>query len=71
MVIIRSDNAPVEIYHVGQNSEGPYKEMHWREHRGAENDKINHPNKSESSKINRKLFSKMRAKYWFNEYFKE
>jgi len=27
----KEDGTPVEIYHVGQNPAGPYKEMHWKE----------------------------------------
>ena len=64
----KSDGTRVEIHHIGQNPEGPFKEMHWSEHRGKDTYKINHPNSD--SKINRKEYDKQRKEYWAKE-FKE
>ena len=60
----KSDGTSVEIHHQGQNPEGPFDEMHWREHRGAGNDAINHPNKGSASKIDRKTFKAQKLEYW-------
>ncbi|MEO0685404.1 MAG: HNH/ENDO VII family nuclease, partial [Cyanobacteria bacterium J06649_11] len=64
----KSDGTSVEIHHEGQNPNGPLREMHWRDHRGAGNDGINHPNKGSASRIDRKQFDKDRRSYWKNEY---
>ena len=64
----KEDGTPVELHHVGQSPTGPYKEMHWRNHRGKGNDKINHPDKEEPSNIDRKGFQRQRREYWRNEY---
>jgi hypothetical protein len=42
--------------------------MHWEDHRGKGNDKINHPNKDQPSKIDRKEFEKAKRQYWKKEY---
>lgn len=60
----KSDNTPVEIHHKGQNPSGPFKEMHWEDHRGAGVDKINHPNKGGKSQISRSKFGTAKKKYW-------
>lgn len=41
----KSDGTKVELHQIGQNPEGPYKEMHWFDHRGKANFKKNHPGK--------------------------
>lgn len=64
----KKDKTPVEIHHVGQKKEGPFKEMHWDDHRGAGNDKKNHPNKGLPSKVDRKEFDKAKREYWSKEY---
>ncbi len=64
----KEDGTPVELHHVGQSPTGPYKEMHWREHRGKGNDKANHPDKGEPSNIDRRGFQRQRREYWNNEY---
>jgi RHS repeat-associated protein len=64
----KKDGTPVELHHVGQSPTGPYQEMHWKEHRGKGNDKINHPDKGEPSKIDRRGFQRQRREYWNNEY---
>ena len=64
----KKDGKTVEIHHIGQNPNGPFKEMHHSEHRGKGNYKSNNPNGSESSKINRNEFNKLRNEYWKNEY---
>jgi hypothetical protein len=58
----------VEIHHEGQKPNGPFKEMSKAEHRGKGNDKVNHPEKSTPSKIDRKEFQKARTAYWKKEY---
>jgi RHS repeat-associated protein len=65
----KKDGTSVEIHHEGQSMEGPYKEMHWRDHRGKGNDKINHPDKGNPSKILRKLWDKQREEYWRQQNF--
>ena len=50
----KSDGTSVEIHHVGQNPDGPFKEMHWSEHRGKDTYRQNHPDNI--SKIDRKEF---------------
>ena len=64
----KSDNTPVEIHHQGQNSDGPFKEMHKVNHRGKGNYKANHPEHTNKSNINRKQFDKARIEYWKYEY---
>ena len=66
----KDDKKPVEIHHEGQNPSGPFKEMHWQDHRGQGNDKKNHPNKSQSSTIDRKAFNEAKKQYWKKEYGK-
>lgn len=62
----KSDNTSVEIHHVGQNPEGPFIEMHWKDHRGKGNNKGNHPIRK--TLIDRKDFRKKVRDYWINEY---
>ena len=62
----KSDNTSVEIHHVGQNPEGPFIEMHWKDHRGNGNNKGNHPIRK--TLIDRKDFRKKVRDYWINEY---
>ena len=64
----KDDETPVEIHHEGQDPNGPFKEMHWQDHRGQGNDKINHPNKGSSSQINRSKFNQAKQEYWKKEY---
>jgi len=64
----KKDGSSVEIHHEGQNKNGPFKEMNKNDHRGAGNDKVNHPNKSKPSQIDRKEFQKMKREYWKKEY---
>ena len=69
----KSDKTSVEIHHEGQNPSGPFKEMHWQEHRGKGNFKKNHSLKGES-RIDRNKFDEMRHEYWkkeYEQYFKE
>ena len=63
----KSDKTSVEIHHEGQNPNGPFKEMHWQEHRGKGNFKKNHSVKEES-RIDRNKFDEMRHEYWKKEY---
>jgi RHS repeat-associated protein len=64
----KEDGTPVELHHVGQSATGPYQELHWKDHRGKGNDKINHPDKGEPSNIDRREFQRQRREYWNNEY---
>jgi hypothetical protein len=64
----KKDGSSVEIHHKGQNPDGPYKEIHWKDHRGKGNDIPNHPNKKAPSKIDRKEWNKQRKEYWEKEY---
>ena len=68
--IFKDDKTPVEIHHMGQNNNGPYKEMHRSNHRGKDNYKKNHPQSNEKSRINREEFAKQKREYWQNEYDK-
>ena len=45
---------------MNQDPSGRIIEMHPEAHRGKGNDKINHPNKGQPSKQNRKAFNKQR-----------
>jgi uncharacterized protein RhaS with RHS repeats len=62
----KKDGTRVEIDHVDQNPSGPFREMHWKDHRGKDNHHKNHPNKS--SKINREDFNKAKREYWRKEF---
>jgi RHS repeat-associated protein len=64
----KSDKTAVEIHHEGQKREGPFTELHWKEHRGKGNDAINHPNKHKPSEVDRKEFDKAKRNYWKEEY---
>ena len=64
----KKDNKKVEIHHEGQNPNGPFSEKHPEDHRGKGNDKINHPNKSQPSKIDRNQFKKDKMEYWKKEF---
>jgi RHS repeat-associated protein len=64
----KKDNTPVEIHHEGQNPQGPFREMHWQDHRGKGNDKINHPDKAKPSKVDRRDFRKDTREYWKQEF---
>ncbi|MBS1947144.1 MAG: hypothetical protein JST47_05210 [Bacteroidetes bacterium] len=64
----KEDGTPVELHHVGQSATGPYQELHWKDHRGKGNDKVNHPKKGDPSNIDRKGFQRQRREYWRNEY---
>ena len=64
----KQDGTPVDIHHEGQNPNGPFKEMHWQEHRGKGNFKKNHPNLGQPSQIDRKEFEKAKKEYWKKEY---
>jgi RHS repeat-associated protein len=65
----KSDGTKVEIHHIDQNPNGPFVEMHWFDHCGKDNDKINHPNKGQATKIDRRAFNKAKGDYWSKEYF--
>jgi len=67
----KKDGTKVEIHHQGQNRKGPFKEMHWEDHRGKGNDKINHPNKGEPSQVDRGEFNRAKKKYWKKEFPKK
>ena len=62
--LFKEDGTPVEIHHVGQNINGPYIEMHQKDHRGKENYKKYHTLPSKNSQIDRKEFAKKRREYW-------
>jgi RHS repeat-associated protein len=64
----KSDGSPVEIHHEAQSPDGPFKEMHWQDHRGKGNYKTNHPNAGEPSSINRKEAQRQRQEYWRYEH---
>ncbi|GIP61913.1 hypothetical protein J32TS6_04680 [Virgibacillus pantothenticus] len=64
----KKDNKPIEIHHKDQNPDGPFYEMHPSDHRYGKNDKINHPNKGNPSKIDRKQWRKDRRNYWKSEW---
>ncbi|WP_158237853.1 HNH/ENDO VII family nuclease [Emticicia sp. TH156] len=67
----KKDDTPVEIHHEGQKREGPFKEMHWEDHRGKGNDALNHPNKNKPSQVDRKEFDKAKREYWKQQYPKK
>ena len=58
----------MEIDHVNQNPNGPFREMTRTDHRGKGNDKKNHPNKALPTKIDRKEFRKEVRGYWIKEW---
>ena len=60
----KSDGTKVEIHHVDQNLNGPFKELHWKDHRSAGVDKINHPNKHGKSDILKGRFGSDKKEYW-------
>ena len=64
----KKDGTSVEIHHEGQNPNGPFKEMHWQDHRGKGNFKKNHPNLDQPSQIDRNVFDKAKKEYWKKEY---
>ena len=64
----KKDGTSVEIHHKDQKREGPFKEMHWKDHRGKDNDSVNHPNKGGKSEVDRKEFDKAKKEYWKKEY---
>ena len=63
----KSDGTKVEIHHIDQNPQGPFREMHWSDHRGKGHYKENHP-QTNSSNIDRKSFNAQKKEYWKNEY---
>jgi len=67
----KKDGTSVEIHHDAQNPNGPFKEMHWKEHRGKGNYKKNHPNKKGLTPKERKEFNKARKQYWSDEYYND
>ena len=68
----KNDGASVEIHHIGQNPNGPFSEMHPKDHRGGENFKKNHPvGQTPLTKEQRKDFNKSRKEYWKKEYPKK
>ena len=64
----KKNGTAVEIHHEGQNPNGPFRELHRQDHRGVGNDKINHPNKSQPSQVERNEFARSRRDYWRSEY---
>ncbi|MES2520443.1 MAG: HNH/ENDO VII family nuclease, partial [Bacteroidota bacterium] len=67
----KKDGTSVEIHHEGQKREGPFKEMHWEDHRGKGNDAVNHPNKNQPSQVDRKEFYNAKREYWKQQYPKQ
>jgi hypothetical protein len=65
----KDDGTSVEIHHVDQDPNGPFKEMHKNDHRGKGSDGLNHPNKSKPSQVERREFAKQRKAYWIREFF--
>ena len=63
LLLFKDTKEPVEIHHVGQNPNGPFKEMSSQEHRGKGNFKKNHPFLGEPSKIDRNEFNKAKEEY--------
>jgi hypothetical protein len=59
----KKDGTKVEIHHEGQQREGPFREMHWEDHRGKGNVKINYPNKGRPSQADREEFDLAKKKY--------
>ena len=62
------DETSVEIHHLGQSPDGPFIETHWQDHRGTGNDLMNHPNKTQSSQIDRVQWKKDVRNYWKSEW---
>lgn len=54
---------PIELHHIGQNSDSPLGELTREEHTGGGNDTILH-NKQKESEINRKDFQKEKEAHW-------
>ena len=66
--ISKKDGRPIEIHHVNQQTEGPFKEMHPSEHRYGQNYKANHPNYNGNSTIDRTQFRNDKRSYWEHEW---
>ena len=66
--ISKKDGRPIEIHHVNQQPNGPYKEMHPSDHRYGQNYKFNHPNYKGKSTIDRTQFRKDTRSYWEHEW---
>lgn len=57
------EGKPIELHHIGQNSDSPLAELTRKEHTGGGNDTILH-NKQKESEINRGDFQKEKIAYW-------
>lgn len=57
------DGKPIELHHIGQNSDSPLAELTVEEHRGPGNDGILH-DKTVESDIDRQEFKKEREDHW-------
>lgn len=65
----KADGTSVELHHIGQNPQGPFKEMYKVDHRTGTNYSKNHPQgQSPLTKQERYEFNKARSEYWKNEY---
>ena len=65
----KKDGSSVEIHHERQSPDGPYKEMHMKEHRGSGNYILHHPNFKNKSNIDRSEFNRQKRDYWEREYY--
>ncbi len=66
--ISKKDGHPIEIHHNEQNPNGPFFEKTRTDHRLGENYKLNHPNGTQKSSINRVQFKYQVRKYWEHEW---
>lgn len=57
------DGNPVELHHIGQESDSPLAELSRNEHRGKGNDSILHE-KTQDTLIDRKAFEKEKTAHW-------
>ena len=57
------DGNPIELHHIGQESDSPLAELTKNEHRGKGNDGVLH-DKTEDTKIDRKAFEKEKVDHW-------
>ena len=66
--ISKKGGHPIEVHHNGQNPNGPFFEKTRTDHRLGENYKLNHPNGTQKSSINRAQFKYQVRKYWEHEW---
>jgi hypothetical protein len=63
------DDKPIEIHHVGQKPEDPFKEMTQTDHRGPGNFAKNHHNTGQSpSQVDRREWKRQQRQYWRKEW---